>query len=407
MKIKATPVFQRNRDCDKKIVINRWGTRSSKTFSILQVILVRLISWKIDNSWKVFESWICTIVRKEKTTLKATAIRDREEIIMESECDFLLKDEHRNLTDKIYRYWWRIVQFVGADDQQKLRWLKQDILYCNEANSLNYDQEFFQLFIRTTYKTFIDFNPDNDDIWINTEIEQKRQHEEGDVWVIISTYRDNPFLPVSQVKEIERLQETNPQYWRIYWLGEYGKLEWIIFTNWKTCESVPDTAKLVWRWLDFWFTNDPTAMVAVYKWDSVIYLDEEIYETWLLNSDIDAKAVSLWIEKRDKVIADCAEPKSIEELYRKKRNIQPCKKWKDSITYWISLMQQYTIVITSRSKNLIREFKWYCREVDKNGKTTNKPMWWMDHAIDAVRYLFMSLLDTREEKKAWFMQAKR
>jgi len=111
-----------------------------------------------------------------------------------------------------------MVEFIGADDEQKLRGGKRDILYCNEANELSYDQEFFQLLIRTSYKVFIDFNPDNEYVWINTELEQKRKFDEDDVEVIVSTYKDNPFLPEAQVKEIERLEKTNPRYWQVYGL---------------------------------------------------------------------------------------------------------------------------------------------------------------------------------------------
>ena len=120
-------------------------------------------------------------------------------------------------------------------------------MYCNEANSLNYDQEFFQLFIRTTYKTFIDFNPDNEDIWINEELEQKRRNDKGDVDIIVSTYRDNPYLPEQQVEEIERLEKNNPRYWRIYGLGEYGKLEGVIFDNREIIEDVPENAQFIGR----------------------------------------------------------------------------------------------------------------------------------------------------------------
>jgi len=75
--------------------------------------------------------------------------------------------------------------------------------------------------MRTTYKVIIDFNPDDEEIRINKEIEQRRMSEEKDVNVIISTYKDNPFLPEAQVKEIERLEKTNPRFWKVYGLGEY------------------------------------------------------------------------------------------------------------------------------------------------------------------------------------------
>jgi phage terminase large subunit len=357
-----------------------------------------LITGKCDDD-RYFKTGIATVVRKESTTLAKTAVRDREDAISSAWCLFLLNKKHRNKQLNTYEYAGRMVEFMGADDEQKIRGGKRDILYCNEANSLNFNKEFFQLFIRTTYKTFIDFNPDNEDVRINIELEQKRQFEEWDVEVIVSTYKDNPFLPESMVKEIERLEKTNPSYWRIYGLGEYGKLEGVVFDNRGICETVPEYCKLLGYWLDFWFTNDPTALIAVYKGDSSIFIDEIIYERWLTNQDIDAMIVGWWIDKRETFIGDCAEPKSIEELYRRHWNIRPCKKWKDSIKYGIDLMKQAKIMITAQSINTIREFKWYCRQQNKNGELDNEKTVGSDHSLDAIRYLFMDLFDTRQPVK--------
>ena len=408
IKIKTTEVFEKNYKSTKKIVINRWWTRSSKTYSLLQLCLFWLITWKIDETGKHFDTWILTIVRKEKTTIKATALRDREEIVQESWCIELLTEEHYNRTDKTFKREWRVVEFIWADDQQKLRWWKRDILYCNEANSLLYDQEFFQLFIRTSYKTFIDFNPDNEDIRINTELEQKRQYEDWDVEVIVSTYKDNPFLPETQVREIEKLEKDNPSYRRIYWLWEYGKLEWVIYNNREIIGEIPKEAELVVRWLDFWFTNDPTALVSIYKRNRSLIIDQEIYEPWLTNNDIDAKMISLWLDQTIKIYADSSEPKSIEEIRRRWRRIEPVEKWPDSITFWIDTVQQFHIYITANSKETIREIKGYCRDIDKKTwKHTNKPIDVNNHAMDAMRYAIMMQFDTRVKKKQTVIQSNR
>lgn len=390
--MQTTRVFQRNYEMDKRIVINRWGTRSSKTYSILQLILFWLLFGKIDNTWKHFEDWICTIVRKQKSTIKQTALRDREEIIANSWVAFLLNKEHRNMTDKTYKYKWRVVEFIWADDQQKLRWWKRDILYCNEANELSYTWEFFQLMMRTTYKIIIDFNPDNEYIWINTELEQKRQYDEWDVWVIVSTYKDNPFLPDLMIKEIERLEKTNPQFWKIYGLWEYGKLEGIVFPNRKVIEDIPKDAELVWHGIDFGFTNDPSTITSVYRLNDSIIIDEVMYEYWKLPSEIAARIISLDMNKYDSYIWDSASPAAIEEIYRSWINIKPVTKYKDSIQTGISIVNSYKILITSRSQNVIREFKSYTYDKDKNGNFMNKPIDEMNHAIDWVRYVCMEKL---------------
>jgi phage terminase large subunit len=408
IKIKTTQVFEKNYLSTKKIIINRGWTRSSKTYSLLQLCLFWLITWKIDETGKHFDTWILTIVRKEKTTIKATALRDREHIVQEAWCIELLTEKHYNRTDKTFKREWRVVEFVGADDQQKLRWWKRDILYCNEANSLLYDQEFFQLFIRTGYKTFIDFNPDNEDIRINTELEQKRQHTDWDVEVIISTYKDNPFLPDTQIREIEKLEKDNPTYWRIYWLWEYWKLEWVIYNNRQIIGEIPAEAELIVRGLDFGYTNDPTALVSVYKRNRSLVIHQEIYETWLTNNDIDSKMISLWLDQTIKIYWDSSEPKSIEELRRRRRNINPVTKWVDSIKFWIDTVQQFQLYITASSKETIREIKWYCRDTDKKTwKVLNKPIDSNNHALDAMRYAIMMKFDTRIIPKQTFYQSKR
>jgi len=301
-----------------------------------------------------------------------------------------------NKTEKTYKYNWRTIELFGADNQQKLRWWSRDILYCNEANELLRDQEFFQLMIRTKDKIFIDFNPDNEDIWINQELEIKRAREVWDVEIIISTYKDNKFLPEQQVKEIERLATTNPQYWKIYWLGEYGRLEWVIFQNREIIDELPAESSLIWYWQDFWFTNDPTTLVGVYRWNKWIVVDEMIYETGMTNQDIVSRFKDLWIGRNDEIIADSAEPKSIAEIYGGGFNIKPVDKWPDSIKFGIDIMLEQKIYITSKSKNLVREFKWYTRATDKDGRLTNKPIDSLNHGIDAIRYLCMMKLKSSQ-----------
>jgi len=549
MNIKSTSVFERNWESDKKITINRWWTRSSKTFSLLQMILVRLMTGKIDNN-KVFNAWVCSIVRKYSSTIDKSIMRDWENLISQYEFSFLLSEKHRNKSLKTYSYNGRIVEFMWADDEQKIRWSKRDILYCNEVNELRYKEEFFQLMIRTSYKIFMDFNPDNEDIWINTELEQKRQFDDKDVNVIVSTYKDNPFLENTIIKEIERLQNVDLAYWRIYWLGEYGKLEWLVFDKWTEIWDIPLWAKLLCRGLDFWFTClvwetlietingskridqikewdlvltrkwykkvlrqwsrwyknvyrlnfwlwnriistwnhkfftqdwwkeahylsnketichmkklslneehinakivdwiffkqaiiqekyalenvrilchqlnekrevfditvewqpeffanwilvhncDPTALVDLYRFENSIILDQRIYKHWLTNQDIIKEFNNLWLEKWVEIFADSSEPKSIEEIYRWGYNIKSVVKWADSIRYWINTMKSYNILITSRSKDWIREIKWYTRMKDKNWKSIDKP-------IDENNHCF--IWDTNITTDKWLVKIK-
>jgi len=394
MEITTTPVFLKNYTSKKKIKINRGGTRSGKTYNILEIFHLWLTTWKIAEHLPADKAWILTIVRKFAATLKGTVIRDFEEIIDKHESRRFIEI---NKTDRTYKFKNRIVEFIWADDQQKLRGWKRNYLYCNEANELNFKQEFFQLLIRTEKLVFLDFNPDDEDVWINTELEQKRALEKKDIDIIISTYRDNPFLSAEQVAEIEYLEHTDPAYWKIYWLWEYWRLEGLIFENWKEIGDVPKEANFLARWQDFWFTNDPTTLIAVYKWNWALVLDEELWQHWLTNQDIVWEFKMLWFEKALEIFWDSAEPKSIEEIYRWGYNIKPVTKWPDSIKFWLDLMKQQPIYITARSINLKKEFKKYIWAKDKEGKPTNKPIDKFNHWIDAVRYACMMKLKTESE----------
>lgn len=384
MEIKTTTVFLNNWKSKKKININRGWTRSWKTYNLLELFHFWLLFGRVDED-KYFESWVLSVVRKYSSTLKATAIRDFEDII----------DKHNtrnkieiNKADRTYKFGKRTVEFLWADDQQKLRWGKRDILYCNEANELWYRNEFFQLLVRTKYKIFLDFNPDDEYIWINTEIEKKRRIKEKDVRVIISTYKDNPYLSETEIKEIERLEKSDPAYWNIYGLGNYGKLEGLIY-QFEEIREIPKEANFLWYWLDFWFTNDPTALIEVWEsWDDII-ANESIYETGLTNQDIVWKLKELNIIKTIDIYADSSEPKSIEEIYREGYNIKPVTKWPDSIKFWIDILKQYNLKITEKSSNLKKEARKYMWKKDKEGKALNVPIDMYNHWLDALRYIVM------------------
>lgn len=396
MHLETTPVFTRNYASQKRIKVNRGGTRSSKTRSIAQICVLWLMTGQVSRERNI-PSGVWSTVRKYSTTLDATVIRDFEEELNKQEIFGLIK---QNKTKKTYEYCGRLVEFIGADDQQKLRGTKRKILYCNEANELNYREEFFQLLMRTEEDIFIDFNPDDETIWINTELEQKRVFDKGDVDVIVSNYKDNTFLSQTIVDEIEYLQKTDPEFWKVYGLGEYGRKHGLIFDNWKVCEKIPDKAELVAYGKDFGFTNDPTTLVAVYKQDGELWLKELIYQRGLTNNDISDRMAGIGINRSDEIIADSAEPKSIEELTRLGWNITPAEKGPDSIKNGIDILKRYKINITSDSPNLLKEFRSYKWAENKDGVPTNKPVDFLNHGMDAIRYVALNKLS--EAAKGWY-----
>ncbi len=396
MDLNVTPIFTRNYASDKRIKVNRGGTRSSKTRSIAQICVLWLMTGQVGRN-KNISSGVWSTVRKFASTLEATVMRDFEE---EMNLQGVMEAVIRNKTKRTYQYGGRIVEFIGADDQQKLRGTKRKVLYCNEANELNYREEFFQLLIRTEEDIFIDFNPDDENIWINTELEQKRLFDKGDVEVIVSNYKDNTFLPQSLIEEIEYLQQTDPEFWKVYGLGEYGRKHGLIFDNYKVCEAIPETAKLIAYGKDFGFTNDPTTLIAVYRNDGELFLKELIYERNLTNQDISERYRVLNIDKYVDIIADSAEPKSIEELVRLGWRVIPAEKGADSIKNGIDILKRFKINITQDSPNLLKEFRSYKWADDKDGKPTNKPIDFFNHCMDAVRYV--ALIKLSEAATGWY-----
>jgi phage terminase large subunit len=195
---------------------------------------------------------------------------------------------------------------------------------------------------------------------------------------------------------MDRLVETNPNYYNIYALGQWWVLEWMIFEGWDIIQEIPSEARFIWYGQDFGFTNDPTTLIWVYIFNNELLLDELIYERWLTNQDIVKKYKELWIKVDDTIWADCAEPKSIEEIYREWYNIKPAEKGKDSIMFGIDTMKQYKIKVTAKSWNLHKELKKYVWAKDKNWKSINKPIDAFNHWIDWARYCCMMELKSQQ-----------
>jgi phage terminase large subunit len=392
MNLEVTPIFTKNYHSDKFMTVNRGGSRSSKTRSLCQIALMWLISGRYSSTLPPIPKGVWTTVRKYATTLQSTVIRDFEE---EIDKQGVWGNLQVNKTLKQYRCGERMVEFIGADDQQKLRGYKSNILYCNEANELGFKEEFFQLLIRTTDKIFIDFNPSDEFIWINTEIEQKRALEKGDVDVIISNYKDNTFLTSRQVEEIEYLQASDPEFWKIYGLGEYGKIFGTIYTHWKVVDEFPD--KETFYGLDFGF-NNPTALIECCEVDGAIYARELIYESKLTNADLISKLNGLDLGKKP-IYADAEDPNRIEEIFRAGFNAKPADKGKDSVRAGIDKIKQRPLFIHRGSVNLIREMQTYKWETDKNGVIQDgKPVKFQDHACDSLRYAVF----THSKPSGWY-----
>ena len=371
--IQTNKVFNHLIKSDKRIIVEQGGTRSGKTYNIL---LWLIFYYTERNTAKTI-----TICRKSFPSLRASVMRDFFDILREHD---LYREDFHNKSSHEYHLNGNLVEFISLDQPQKIRGRKRNLLYINEANELFYE-DWQQLIFRTDGRIILDYNPSESFHWIYDRVIPR---EDCDFYQ--TTYRDNPFLDEKIKQEIERLQYTDEDYWRIYGLGERGMSRATIF-QFGTSE-IPQEAKLLSYGLDFGFTNDPSAIVAIYQHGDNLYLDELLYRTGMTNRDLHNHLQSLGLDRRDEIFADSAEPKSIEELHRFGWNVKPTAKGQDSINAGIDILKRHKIFATARSNNLIKELQNYKWTEDKNGNLLNKPIDVMNHALDAARYAVFNKL---------------
>lgn len=365
------------------------GTRSGKTFSDLQLLIHYASHDKTPT--------ITSVVSETLPHLKRGAIRDFQTILGDA-----FDDSAWNKTDCVYRFPnGSIIEFFSADSPAKVHGPARHRLFLNEAQNISYEVAR-QLFVRTTDKILIDYNPTHQ-FWVMDKIESQ------DTCITIhSTYKDNrdsttnkSFLSDNQIAEIES-NKSDANWWRVYGEGEVGQLDGLIY-DFKQIDELPDNPSLIdIRGLDFGFTNDPTSLVHILAdtGRKVLYIDEEIYRTRMLNSDIITEMHLQGVPiKGAPIYADCAEPKSIAEISLAGFNILPCDKdapvRSDKLRFQIQFMQGWTLMVTKRSINLIRELRNYTWAKDKDDHPLNQPIDKFNHALDALRYAVYTHLAQR------------
>jgi phage terminase large subunit len=326
------------------------------------------------------EPLVISIVRKSLPAMRITVMRDFFDILKQMD---LYQVENHNKTENTYQLGITLIEFFSIDDPQKRRGSKRDLLFINEANELT-SEDFFQLNIRTSQQVFMDFNP-SEIFWYNDQIQNR-----DDVTIIHSTYKDNPYLPAEQINEIERLQHSDQQYYQIYALGQFaGSIDRVF--QYIPVDDIPTFgAKLVALGLDWGYSNDPTALLEVWIWNDALYFNELLYERSLTNQDIINKLNELGVDRYVEIIADSAEPKSIEEIRRAGFNIKPATKGPDSVLNGIDILKRHRIHVTKQSTNIIKEINGYKWVTDKDGNKLNKPIDMFNHALDAARYVALN-----------------
>ena len=356
----------------KRIRAIAGGTAASKTVSV--------VLYLIDRAQSDESPTLTSIVSESFPHLKRGVMRDFLLIMNEHR---YYKDNRWNKSDYTYTFeTGSKIEFFSADQPGKVRGPRRDRLFINEANNIPYET-FDQLEVRTRDFIFLDWNPVSE-FWFYTEVDGRRD----DVEFITLTYKDNEALDESVVKSIETRKDRK-NWWRVYGLGLLGELEGKIYTNWKIIDEVPHEARLERYGLDFGYTNDPSAITAVYYYDGGYILDEVCYTKGMSNKQI---ADTLINEPQALAIADSAEPKSIDEIRGYGVNIVGAEKGKDSVRNGIQSVQDQQISVTKRSVNIIKEYRNFLWMVDKNGKIINEPEKGFDHLMDAIRYAIMSIL---------------
>lgn len=285
--------------------------------------------------------------------------------------------------------------FKGMDDSEKIKSIT-DItdVWAEEATELSLD-DFTQLDLRlramaANLQFFCSFNPVSKLNWVYKQWFAPEAELGEDTLIVKSTYRDNRFLPDSYIKALEEKAKTNPNYYKVYTLGEFTTLDRLVFYNWKVEDFDFKTIKgQLMCGLDFGFISDTSAFVAslLDEENKKIYVFREWGATGKTNQDL-ANIISALGFSKSVIIADSSEQKSIVEIKQAGvQKIKPAAKGPDSIRHGIQKLQNYEIIIHPSCENLKTEMENYTWKKDKiTGEYTNTPIDMFNHYIDALRY---------------------
>lgn len=378
---------------NEDVFVIRGGQGASKTISILQTIIQSLLSSTKE----------ATVLSSELSKMKRTVVRDYKKIcvdwgVFKQQTDFNKAECKHEYPNDSY------LDFLGADVNDVGKGFRRDILYINEADKM--DIETAVQFISRAGLTIIDYNPDSL-FWGDDYINENN--------FITLTFEDNEYLSKSELRSILdyktkgfyntelpfdllfKEENIKNKYWankwKVYGLGMIGSLDGVVYSNWSEIDKIPDDARLLGYGLDFGYTNDPTAIIEVYKWNDKRILNEICYSKGLSNAKIAER-----IPTKLPCYCDSAEPKSIDELKSLKVNAIGVTKGADSINYGIGIVQEENYLVTSSSKNLIDEFQKYTWAKDKKtNEPLNKPIDKYNHAMDALRYHEMEDIGLKKE----------
>lgn len=375
---KITGLILRGRKEGKRIFIVRGGQGAGKTISFL-LLIINNASSNEDREW--------IILSEELTKMRDSVIKDFLKIVKTVGVWHVSRWNKSDLSFSFPNG--SQIKFRSTDKDDAGKGVRVYGVYFNEINKITF--EAYNQYASRAELVLADYNPDAP-FFVDDEVIPRE-----DCSFMQLTYKDNEELNKVEREEILGYYKRgynkdgtikDPYWankWKVYGLGDVGSLIGSVFNNWEIIDDIPKEARLRSGGLDFGYTNDPTAIVSVYEWGGFIVLDEQAYETELNNEAIKNKIRTSSL-KDATVYCDSAEPKSIADLRRMGVKAVGVDKGSDSVRFGIDLMQRRKYKVTQRSKNIISNFRNYIWEVDRNGKSTNKPVDKNNHAIDAIRY---------------------
>lgn len=357
----------------KRVKVIPGGTSAGKTFGILPIL--------IDKAIKMPGLEI-SVVSESIPHLKRGALKDFLKIM---KLTGRFRQENYNISDRKYTF--SNGSYMEFFSPEAILGARRTHLFINECNNISFT-DYHQLAIRTSQEIYLDFNP-SQEFWVHTEVLTDPDSE-----CLVLTYKDNEALDPAIIREIEKARDKAPfdsywnNWWKVYGLGQLGILEGVIFGQFTPINEFPKDCKIVIYGMDFGYTNDPTALVkiGIDEDKKHIYLQQLIFETGLLNSDISDRLKTHGVG-RGLIIAESAEPKTIDDLRKRGWNVKAAVKGKDSISFGIHKMKEYTYSITNDSLDLIKEWRGYSWKKDHSvNKFLPDPIDHLNHCIDAIRY---------------------
>ncbi len=382
MKYCVTTTLEKIQALTARIWVVQGGTSAGKTIAILCYVL----NWAIEHPNKV-----CTIVSDTFPNLRTGAMRDFLDICRETNIDKVATWNKTNST--LYLPNGSLIEFYSVDTMGA-HGARRDLLYVNEANRISWET-FSQLEVRTRDQVILDFNPVNE-FWAHTELINNPSRT--DVQFLKVTYRDNEALDDATVKAIEqRRGDGTSNWWRVYGLGEIGSLEGNVYEGWiREPISKWGTTRfgLLRYGVDFGFSNDPTAVVAIYEDDKgEIWLKQRVHKTKLLTPALVEECKSL---PEGLFVCDNARPEIIAELQANGIRAIGCDKTPgekmNGKRYNIELVQRKVIHYFDCDKELEREYLTYAwRKKKSTGEILDEPEDGNDHCMDAIAYAIRDL----------------